>query len=176
MCVYIYIFRTPPLGGRLLDTFFSCSACLKYDYGWLPVNIMDLFEVQFLSTFGKISLVGLAMKKKITLHKWAIFNNSLWRWANSKQSNRSAKFLCWGQWGPGTAAQRSCGCPITGRTEGQVGWGLWAAWVAGGSPAHGRGLGLGGLWGPFQSTPFCDSMNNLAEVAGEKSNGLMICM
>ena len=138
---------------------------------------MDLFEVQFLSTFGKISLVGLAMKKKKSPCINEQFSMILCEDEQTASSQMGLQnFYAEDSEALAQAAQRNCGCPITGGTEGQVGWVLWAAWVAGGSPAHGRGLGLGGLWGPFQSTPFCDSMNNLAEVAGEKSNGLMICM
>ena len=53
---------------------------------------------------------------------------------------------------------RSCGCPIPGGTEGQAGWGPWAGWAGGGQPCTWHGLGLGGLWGPFQPKPFCDPM------------------
>jgi len=34
------------------------------------------------------------------------------------------------------------------------GWmGPWAAWAGGGQPCPWKGLGLGGLWGPFQPKP-----------------------
>ena len=46
------------------------------------------------------------------------------------------------------AAQRSCGCPIPGGAQGQVGWGPGQPEVLGGGPAHGRGLELCDLWGP----------------------------
>ena len=36
--------------------------------------------------------------------------------------------------------------------------GLWAAWAGGWEPSHGRGLEQGGLQGPFQPKPFCDSI------------------
>jgi len=36
-------------------------------------------------------------------------------------------------------------CPIPGGTQGQVGWGPGQPELVGGSPAHGRGLVLGGL-------------------------------
>jgi len=34
----------------------------------------------------------------------------------------------------------------------------WAAWAAGGHTAHGRGLKLDDLWGPFQPNTLYDSM------------------
>jgi len=38
-------------------------------------------------------------------------------------------------------AQRSCGCPIPGGVQGQVGWGPGQPYILGGSPAHGKGVG-----------------------------------
>ena len=38
-------------------------------------------------------------------------------------------------------AQRSCGCPIPGMVQGQVGWGPGQPDLVGGVPAHGRGVG-----------------------------------
>lgn len=58
-----------------------------------------------------------------------------------------------------TAAQKAVGTsslPTPGKLDGS-----WAAEVVGGSPAHGRGLGQGGLCGPFQTKPFYDSMKPL---------------
>ena len=43
------------------------------------------------------------------------------------------------------ATQRRCGCPISGDIQDQVGWGPGQPELAGGSPAHSRGLELGGL-------------------------------
>ena len=43
------------------------------------------------------------------------------------------------------AAQRSCGCPIPGGVQGQVGWGCGQPDLVSGSPAHGWELELGGL-------------------------------
>jgi len=40
------------------------------------------------------------------------------------------------------AAQRSCGCPIPGGAQGQLGWGPGQPEPVGGNPAHGRGLEL----------------------------------
>ena len=48
-------------------------------------------------------------------------------------------------------AHRSCGCPIPGDIQGQVGWGPGQLELVGGSPAYGGGVGLGGLSGPFQA-------------------------
>jgi len=42
------------------------------------------------------------------------------------------------------AVHRSCGCPIPGGTQAQVGWGPGQPELLGGT-AHGRALGLGGL-------------------------------
>ncbi|NXG59602.1 ANS1A protein, partial [Hemiprocne comata] len=50
-------------------------------------------------------------------------------------------------------AQGSCGCPISGSVEGQVGWGLEQPGRVGGVPAHAGGLGLDDLEGPFQPKP-----------------------
>ena len=36
-------------------------------------------------------------------------------------------------------------CPIAGGAQGQVGWGPGQPEMVGGSPAHGTGVGLGGL-------------------------------
>ena len=49
-------------------------------------------------------------------------------------------------------------CPIPGGAQGQVGWSSGQPELVGGSPAHNTGLGLGGLWGPFQLKPSCDPM------------------
>jgi len=38
-------------------------------------------------------------------------------------------------------AQRSCGCPLPGSVQGQVGWGFELPGLAEGIPAHGRGVG-----------------------------------
>jgi len=40
-------------------------------------------------------------------------------------------------------AQRSCGCPLTGSAQGQVGRGLEQPGPVEGVPAHGRGVGTG---------------------------------
>ena len=42
-------------------------------------------------------------------------------------------------------AHRSCGCPITGSVQSQVGWGFGQADLVKDVRAHGRGVGLGGL-------------------------------
>ena len=42
-------------------------------------------------------------------------------------------------------AQRSCGCPITGSVQGQVGPGFEQPDLVKDVPAHGRGLGLDDL-------------------------------
>ena len=52
-------------------------------------------------------------------------------------------------------AHRSCGCPIPGSVQGQVGWGFEQPDLMKDVPAHGRGAGLEG---PFQPKPFCDSV------------------
>jgi len=38
-------------------------------------------------------------------------------------------------------AQRSCGCPLPGSVQGQVGWGLEQPGLVEGVPANGRRLG-----------------------------------
>jgi len=38
-------------------------------------------------------------------------------------------------------AQRSCGCPLPGSVQGQVGWSSEQPGLGEGLPAHGRGLG-----------------------------------
>jgi len=43
------------------------------------------------------------------------------------------------------AAQRSCGCPISGGAQGQVGWGPGQPELVGGNPAHAERLELDGL-------------------------------
>ena len=42
-------------------------------------------------------------------------------------------------------AQRSCGCPLPGRVQGQVGRGFGQPGLVEGVPAQGRGLALGDL-------------------------------
>jgi len=71
-----------------------------------------------------------------------------------------------GQWGSGTAAQRSCGCSIPGGVQGQVGWGPGQPELVGGNSSHSRGLELGGLQGPFQSKPFYDCMIPACSILG----------
>jgi len=51
-------------------------------------------------------------------------------------------------------------CPIPGDTQGHVGWDPGRPEPVGGSPAHGRGLVLGGLGGPFKAKPFYASLIN----------------
>jgi len=41
------------------------------------------------------------------------------------------------------AAQRSCGCPLPGRVQGQVGRGFEQPGLVEGVPAPGRGVGIG---------------------------------
>ena len=38
-------------------------------------------------------------------------------------------------------AQRSCGCPLSGTVQGQVGWGFEQPGLVEGVPARGRGVG-----------------------------------
>jgi len=38
-------------------------------------------------------------------------------------------------------AQRSCGCPLPGSVQGQVGWGFEQPGLVAGVPAHSRGVG-----------------------------------
>ena len=52
------------------------------------------------------------------------------------------------------AAQRSCGCPLPGRVQGQVGWSSEHPGLVEDVPAHGWRVGPGGLEGPFQPKPF----------------------
>jgi len=37
--------------------------------------------------------------------------------------------------------QRSCGCPLPGSVQGQVGWGSEQPGLVDGVPAHGKGVG-----------------------------------
>jgi len=53
-------------------------------------------------------------------------------------------------------AQRSCGCPLPGSVQGQVGQGVEHPGLVVGVPACGRGLELDDLQGPFQPKPFYD--------------------
>jgi len=46
---------------------------------------------------------------------------------------------------PCAAAQRSCRCPIPGGAQGQVEWGPAQPELVDDSPAHSRGLELGGF-------------------------------
>jgi len=39
-------------------------------------------------------------------------------------------------------AQRSCGCPLPGRVQGQVGWSSEHPGLVEDVPAHGRGVGI----------------------------------
>ena len=55
-------------------------------------------------------------------------------------------------------AQRGCGCSLPGSVQGQAGWGFEQPGLVEGVPAHGRGLELDDLYGPFQPKPFYDSM------------------
>ena len=47
---------------------------------------------------------------------------------------------------------------IPGGAQGQAGWGPRQPELGGGWPCPKQGLGLGGLWGPFQPKLFCDVM------------------
>jgi len=63
-------------------------------------------------------------------------------------------------------AQRSCGYPLPGSVQGQVGWGFEQPGLVEGVPAHGRGIGT--RWS-LRSVPtqtifwFYDSMNLLVK-------------
>ena len=52
------------------------------------------------------------------------------------------------------AAQKSCGCPIPGSAQGQVGCGSGQPELVGGVTAHGRRLEIDGLSDLFQHKPF----------------------
>jgi len=54
-------------------------------------------------------------------------------------------FYCEGGEALAQAAQRSCGCPLPRRVQGQVGQGLEHPGLVEGVPAHGRGLELDDL-------------------------------
>jgi len=41
----------------------------------------------------------------------------------------------------GQVAQRSCGCPLPGSVQGQIGWSFEHPALVEGVPAHGRGVG-----------------------------------
>ena len=60
---------------------------------------------------------------------------------------------------PWHSCPESCGCPIPRGAQGHVGWALGSVswWGARGQQ---QGLGLGGLWGPFQPKPCYDPMKN----------------
>jgi len=49
--------------------------------------------------------------------------------------------LCEGGEAPEQVSQRSCGCPLHGSVQGQVGWGFEQPGLVEGVPAHGRGVG-----------------------------------
>ena len=53
--------------------------------------------------------------------------------------------LCEGGEAPAQVAQRSCGCPLPGRVQGQVGRGFGQPGLVEGVPACGRGAGLDDL-------------------------------
>ena len=57
-------------------------------------------------------------------------------------------------------AQGSCGCPLPGSVQGQVGWGFEQPGLVEGVFACGGGLELDDLQGPSQPKPFYDSMIN----------------
>lgn len=50
------------------------------------------------------------------------------------------------------------GCSILGGIQAQTGWGPEQPSLVGGSTGRGRELELGGLQGPIQPKPFCDSV------------------
>ena len=54
-------------------------------------------------------------------------------------------------------AQRDCGCPFPGSTQGQAGWASEQPGLEGGVPAYSKGLEDNDLKGPFQPKPFYDS-------------------
>lgn len=55
------------------------------------------------------------------------------------------------------SAQRTCGCPIPEDIQGQVGCSPGQPDLMVGNPAHGRGVELDHLQGPFQLKSFYDS-------------------
>ena len=59
------------------------------------------------------------------------------------------------------AAQRSCGCPIPGSVQSQIGCGPRQPDLVVDNSVHGKGFGtreLDGFWASFQTKPFCDSI------------------
>lgn len=64
----------------------------------------------------------------------------------------------WSEYGEalGQVAQRNGECYILESAQGQVG--LWAAWSTGRLPAHGKGLELDELEGPFKPKSFHNSV------------------
>ena len=97
-------------------------------------------KVYFLFFLHKIVLFSNSGSKKYI--SWDDSDRAMGRVLNEKKGNfdqmlgGNCLLRVW--WGAGTAAQRSCGCPIPGGTEGQVGWGPGQPELVGGSPAHGR--------------------------------------
>jgi len=71
--------------------------------------------------------------------------NQCFTWTDSDRTSGSGFRLkegrLGGQWGAGKDAHRSCGCPIPGGAQGQVGWGPGQPELVRGSPAHGKGFG-----------------------------------
>lgn len=60
------------------------------------------------------------------------------------------KSSLWGWQGTGTGSQRSCGCPIPGSVQGQVGWGgSEQSDLVEGTSAHGRGVRARWSWRSF---------------------------
>jgi len=72
----------------------------------------------------------------------------------------------------GQAAQRSCGCPIPGGVQGQVGWGPKQPDLVGGSPDNSRKLKLSGFYGALQPKTLYDSVIPLYIWAGRNNVGL----
>jgi len=69
-----------------------------------------------------------------------------------------ASLYCEGGEALAQVAQRSCGCPLPGSVQGQAGQGFEQPGLVEGVPAHGRGVRLDDLQGPFQPKPFCNSV------------------
>jgi len=59
--------------------------------------------------------------------------------------------------------QRSCGCPIIGSVQSQVGQCFEQPDLVKGGPAHGKGFELNDLDGPFQPKQFYDSVKKLLD-------------
>ena len=157
--ILLHLVRNNPihqygLGADWLQRSFS------EDFGILSEHLVvhepaTLFAAKKNNLRGYIKLISISIRSREVIlpssaqvrHIWSALSSTrlrrtrwAWTFGNSLEIGLG-KSLLRGWRGLTQVAQRSCGCPLPGSLQGQVGWGFEKPGLVEGVPAHGRRLG-----------------------------------